>query len=62
MIEVDILIYEKFVIYLKTDKFDIDVVLLLKGIFLRFGKLTKLKKVLSDSHIFFLVMIFVRKQ
>jgi len=33
-----------------------------KGIFSRFGKLTKLKKVVSDSQIFVLVMIFVRKQ
>ncbi|KAH3811215.1 hypothetical protein DPMN_139622 [Dreissena polymorpha] len=35
---------------------------LFKGIFSRFGNLTKLKKVVSDSQIFVLVMIFVRKQ
>ncbi|KAH3706848.1 hypothetical protein DPMN_066238 [Dreissena polymorpha] len=34
----------------------------LKGIFSRFGKLTKLKKVVSDSQIFVLVRILVRKQ
>jgi hypothetical protein len=35
---------------------------MVKGIFSRFGKLTKLKKIVSDSQIFVLVMTFVRKQ
>ena len=33
----------------------------IKGAFSRFGKLTKLKSVVSDSQIFVLFMIFVRK-
>ena len=40
----------------------LDMYRMFKGIFSRFGKLTKLKKVVSHSQIFVLVMIFVRKQ
>ncbi|KAH3849155.1 hypothetical protein DPMN_091551 [Dreissena polymorpha] len=48
--------------YLKKKPVKVQSSILFKGIFSRFGKLTKLKKVVSDSQIFFLVMIFVRKQ